>query len=55
MSDVAKRSAVTDISRLLAEGALAPRIDRVFDLAEVAAAHQAVESGTLVGNAILKV
>ncbi|WP_417427276.1 NADPH:quinone reductase [Hoeflea sp.] len=55
MSDAAKRSAVTDINRLLAEGALTPRIDRVFDLADVAAAHQAVESGMLVGNAILKV
>ena len=55
MSDTAKADAIRDINTLLVKGALTPRVDRVFELDDAAAAHQAVESGKLVGNAILKI
>ncbi len=53
MSDQAKAEAIADINALLAAGQLVPRIDRRFALAEIAAAHEAVEAGTLLGNAVL--
>lgn len=55
MSDTAKQAAMEDINRLLSQGKLNPRIDRIFDLGDAVAAHQAVENGGLVGNAILKI
>lgn len=55
MSEKAKQDAIADINALLAKGALSPRIDKVFGLADAAAAHRSVESGTLMGNAILKI
>ncbi|AKI02734.1 Zn-dependent oxidoreductase, NADPH:quinone reductase [Hoeflea sp. IMCC20628] len=55
MSDAAKSDAIRDINALLTSGALTPMVAKVFALGEVAAAHQAVESGTLIGNAILKI
>ncbi|NKX39416.1 NADPH:quinone reductase [Tritonibacter mobilis] len=55
MSDAAKAEAIADINALLSAGQLAPRIDRSFALEDIAAAHEAVEAGTLVGNAILKI
>ncbi|WP_416368925.1 NADPH:quinone reductase [Tritonibacter mobilis] len=55
MSDSAKAEAIADINALLSAGQLTPRIDRVFALEEIVDAHEAVEAGTLVGNAILKI
>ena len=55
MSDAAKAEAIADINALLSAGQLAPRIDRSFALEDIAAAHEAVEAGILVGNAILKI
>jgi NADPH2:quinone reductase len=55
MSETAKQSAIADINRLLSAGALDPRIDATFALDEAVAAHQAVESGRLLGNAILTI
>lgn len=53
MSEVAKSDAIRDITRLLENGELNPRVDRIFGMDQVIAAHEAVESGTLVGNAVL--
>ncbi|MCY0092982.1 NADPH:quinone reductase [Hoeflea ulvae] len=53
MSDAAKSDAIRDINALLAEGALTPIVARTFALDDVASAHQAVESGQLIGNAIV--
>ncbi len=53
MSDQAKAEAIADINALLAAGQLQPRIDRRFALEDIAAAHEAVEAGALLGNAIL--
>jgi NADPH2:quinone reductase len=46
--------AVTGITRALEQGALTSRIGPTFALAETAAAHEAVEQGTI-GNVIVKV
>ena len=45
--------AVTGITRALEQGALTSRIGPTFSLAETAAAHEAVEQGTI-GNVIVK-
>ena len=45
--------AVTGITRALEQGALTSRIGPTFSLAETAAAHEAVEQGTI-GNVIIK-
>ena len=46
--------AVTGITRALEQGALTSRVGPTFSLAETAAAHEAVEQGTI-GNVIVKV
>jgi NADPH2:quinone reductase len=48
-----RERAVAGITRALEEGRLASRIGPTFPLAEVAAAHEAVERGTI-GNVIVK-
>ncbi|TNJ41225.1 NADPH:quinone reductase [Phaeobacter sp. B1627] len=53
MSDAAKAEAIADITALLTSGQLAPRIDAQFTMDDVVAAHEAVEGGGLIGNAIL--
>lgn len=55
MADEAKQAAITDINAFLQSGALTPRVDTVFEFGDVVAAHQAVESGELMGNAIVKI
>ncbi|WP_243253631.1 zinc-binding dehydrogenase [Pseudosulfitobacter sp. DSM 107133] len=55
MSDEAKADAIADISRMLAKGQLTPRIAKTFDFKSVIVAHEAVEAGTLVGNAVVEV
>ena len=45
--------AVAGITRALEQGALTSRIGPTFSLAETAAAHEAVEQGTI-GNVIVK-
>ncbi|MCG7624426.1 NADPH:quinone reductase [Epibacterium sp. Ofav1-8] len=54
MSDAAKAEAIADINALLSSGQLTPRIDRTFALEDVAVAHETVEAGSLMGNAILR-
>ncbi len=46
-------AAAAHISAMLARDALVPVVDRRFELDEIVAAHEAVESGTLQGNAVL--
>lgn len=55
MSAAAKARAIADITALLSAGKLAPRIDRHFALDDIVAAHEAIESGTLIGNAVLTI
>ena len=45
--------AITDVSRALAEGALKPRIDRLFALEECADAHKRVEAGQKIGSVVI--
>jgi NADPH:quinone reductase len=55
-----QRSAAEDINRWLAEGKIAPRIDRVMPLDQAAAAHRLQEentvgkAGTLAGKIVVK-
>jgi len=53
MSAAAHAAAARDINLALEAGALRPRIAARFSLDETAAAHEAVESGELVGKAIV--
>ena len=46
--------AVSDVSRALNEGRLRPRIDRVFEMEEVAEAHKRVEAGEKMGAVIVR-
>ncbi|MEQ8741267.1 MAG: NADPH:quinone reductase [Hoeflea sp.] len=55
MSTAAKAQAIADINEMLANGSLTPRIDQTFALGDAASAHEAVESGKLMGNAILTI
>jgi NADPH2:quinone reductase len=47
--------AVSDVVRALDAGALTPRLDRVFDLEETAAAHRRVEDGVKIGSVVVRV
>jgi len=40
---------------LLAAGKVRPQVDRTFPLREAAAAHQALESGEVIGKVVLAV
>ena len=53
MSDAAKAEAIKDINALLTSGQLSPRIDRRFALEDIAGAHETVEEGSLLGNAVV--
>jgi NADPH:quinone reductase-like Zn-dependent oxidoreductase len=43
------------VNRALEDGALTPRIDGTFALADTVAAHERVESGGQLGNVIVEV
>jgi NADPH2:quinone reductase len=53
LSDAVRRRAIADVTRLLEDGRLTHRIAARFSLDEIAQAHEAVESGRLVGNVIV--
>lgn len=53
MSDAANAEAIKDINALLTSGQLSPRIDRRFALEDIAVAHETVEAGSLLGNAVV--
>jgi len=48
-----RTKAIAELTRLLSEGALTHTIAERFSLAQVIEAHEAVESGTLIGNVVI--
>ena len=50
-----RKRAVTDLSRWMEAGELCHRVGGIFMLAEIAAAHEALEAGDMIGNIILEV
>jgi NADPH:quinone reductase len=46
--------ATAEITRMLEAGALIHNVAQTFDLADIAAAHEAVESGTVMGNVVVR-
>lgn len=55
MSEEAHMAAARDINAAIEAGALRPFIGRRFPLSEVAAAHEAQDSGEVVGNIVIEV
>ena len=55
MPDAAKQSASQDITAALEAGALRHNIAKRFALTEVAAAHEAQDSGQLIGKAVIEI
>jgi NADPH:quinone reductase len=55
MPEAAKQAAIRDINTVLSGGALKHNIAQRFSLQEVAAAHDAQDSGQMVGKAIVEV
>lgn len=53
MPESAKREAIETINQALVVGALSPHVAGTFSLADTAAAHEQVESGSLLGNAVI--
>ncbi|GAC1313781.1 MAG: NADPH:quinone reductase [Chloroflexota bacterium] len=53
MPEDAKEAGAAAITRALGEGALRPIVGRVMRLDEVAAAHTAVEQGSVIGNVVI--
>lgn len=53
LPEAARRQAVQDINHALAQGALMHAIAETYPLAQIAAAHQAVESGKMIGNVVV--
>lgn len=50
-----KRTDFDDLARHVAEGKLRPAVDKVFSLAETAAAHRALEAGGVRGKYVVRV
>lgn len=55
MSQEAHAAAIRDLTQAMVAGALQHRIAKRFALADAAAAHDAVDSGRLIGKAVLEV
>ncbi|MEO1521961.1 MAG: NADPH:quinone reductase [Cyanobacteria bacterium J06633_2] len=55
MSDDAHAAAARDINQAIADGALHPQIAAHYPLHETAKAHDAVDSGTLIGKVVIDV
>jgi len=55
MPEEAKAAAIRDIARAQGDGALKHAIGATFSLDEIAAAHEAVEQGTMIGNVVVQV
>ena len=54
--DAAERAAaLAGIERALATGALLTNIGATFPLADIVAAHEAVEQGKVLGNVVVKI
>lgn len=50
-----RTTAVAEVSRALTSGRLHNRVGPTFPLADVVAAHEAVESGKTVGNVLVRI
>ncbi|HZT19584.1 MAG TPA: NADPH:quinone reductase [Dongiaceae bacterium] len=50
-----RKQAVADLTRALEQRALRHAVAKTFPLAEIAAAHEAVESGGVIGNVVVEV
>lgn len=55
MSDVAKSKAISDIIDMLKAGTLTATIAKTFSFTDIAAAHEMVEAGGVVGNVVITV
>lgn len=55
LSSDQRNAAIADINRLAESGALTPLIAKTFPLSEIVAAHEVIEAGMLVGNAVLEI
>jgi NADPH2:quinone reductase len=55
MPDAAKRQAIADIARWIARGKPKYAIAARFPLAQIAAAHETVESGNKIGHVVLDI
>lgn len=55
LTDEQRKTAVNHVTSLLEQGSLTPRIAPVFDMADVAKAHEAVENNTRVGAVLVRV
>jgi NADPH:quinone reductase len=55
IGDAAKQQAISDINTLLSQSALTPRIAKVFQCDDIVAAHEAIEGGDIIGNAVIKI
>ena len=55
LKPAARRAAVDDITELLSRGTLTNTVAARFPLSDIAAAHEALESGRLIGNVIVEV
>jgi NADPH:quinone reductase-like Zn-dependent oxidoreductase len=54
-STMASRRDVDELLRFVRQHRITPRVDRTFDLAEIAAAHRHLESAAQVGKVVLRV
>jgi len=54
-STMASQHDVADMLAFVAEHRIVPRVDRTFDLADIAAAHAYLEQGTQVGKVVLRI
>ena len=55
MPEAAKQQATEDITKALAAGALRHNISRRFALTEMAQAHEAQDSGEMIGKAVIEI
>jgi NADPH:quinone reductase-like Zn-dependent oxidoreductase len=55
LKPAARRAAIDDITELLTQGTLINTIAARFPLGQIAAAHEAQESGRLIGNVIVEI
>lgn len=55
MSDTAKQAAIADINEMLAAETLRPQLAKTFGFTEIAASHETIEAGGVVGNIVIRV
>lgn len=55
LTDTQRQTAIGNLTTLLGSGALAPRIDPAFNMADVAKAHEAVETNARSGAVLVRV